>query len=41
MKNKYTILAGGLTTIATVCALVMASAFWTYQPEIPNCLKQA
>jgi len=39
MKNKYTIIAGALTTLATVSALVIASAFWSYQPATPKCFK--
>jgi len=39
MKNKYTILAGCLVLIATTCSLVLASAFWTYQPETLKCFE--
>ena len=39
MKNKYTILAGCLITIATVYSLVMASALWSYQPKTLKCFE--
>jgi len=39
MKNKYTIIAGCLITIATVCSLCLASAMWTYQPETLKCFE--
>jgi len=39
MKNKYTILAGCLVLIATVSQLVLASAFWSYQPETLKCFE--
>lgn len=37
--NKYDIISGGLTMLATISVLAMHSAFWSYQPKEPKCLK--
>ena len=39
MRNIYTVLAGGLITIATISTLVMASVFWSHQPETLKCFE--
>ncbi|HEY8890867.1 MAG TPA: cyclic lactone autoinducer peptide [Clostridium sp.] len=39
MQNKYSIIAGVVTIVATMFTGVFASWLWSYQPQTPKCLK--